>query len=56
MKFTKRFITDIEGATSIEYALIGTLISIAILAGLTSTSNNIGEKFNNTAAKVVSAG
>ena len=29
----RRFLTDKAGATSIEYALIGSLLSVAIVAG-----------------------
>ena len=39
-----RFATDECGATAIEYALIGVLISVAIVAGATI----IGSKLNGT--------
>ena len=32
----KKFISDSSGATAIEYALIATLISVAIIGGATS--------------------
>jgi len=35
MIMLKRFLTDRSGATAIEYGLIATLISIAILGGAT---------------------
>lgn len=42
----QRFLADESGATSIEYALIGTLVSLAILTGMgalaTEVQNMIG--------------
>ena len=40
------------GATSIEYALIAALISIAIVGAVTTLGNTLQSSFNSTAAKV----
>lgn len=37
----KRFLKDRSGATAIEYALIGTIISIAIISGMTGISDEV---------------
>lgn len=37
----KRFLRDKSGATAIEYALIGTIISIAIISGMTGISDEV---------------
>ena len=42
--FVKRFVKDESGATSIEYGLIGCLLSVAIITILTSS----GKKMNTT--------
>ena len=41
----KRFLRDDSGATAIEYALIATLISIAIIASVTAIGSNIKTLF-----------
>ena len=41
----KRFLRDEGGATAIEYALIATLISIVILASVTSIGSTIKTLF-----------
>lgn len=38
----RRFLSDRGGSTAIEYGLIGALIGIAILAGLTGTTSSVG--------------
>ncbi len=44
-----RFMKNRAGSTAIEYALIGTLVSIAIISGVALMAGNVGEKFNDTA-------
>lgn len=39
------FFKDESGATAIEYGLIGTLISVAIIVGATQLGTTIGGKF-----------
>jgi pilus assembly protein Flp/PilA len=40
-----RFVEDESGTTAIEYGLIGTLISVAIIAGATTLGNTLNETF-----------
>lgn len=53
MKIISRFIKDESGATAIEYGLIAALISVAIIAAVTSLGNNLGDTFNNLSNKLV---
>ncbi|TNM66450.1 Flp family type IVb pilin [Aliirhizobium smilacinae] len=53
-KIFARFREDESGATAIEYGLIAALISVAIIAGASTLGNNLGNAFNNIAAKVSS--
>lgn len=41
----KRFLCDESGATAIEYSLIGTLVSLAIIGVVTILSGNLSEIF-----------
>ena len=43
----KRFFGDESGATAIEYALIGTIISLAIISGMGSLANEVQTMFSN---------
>lgn len=43
----KSFFRAEGGATAIEYALIATLICVAIVAALTLYADNVGNMFNN---------
>lgn len=43
----KRFQADESGATAIEYALIGGLISIVIVGGATSIGSRLFDTFTN---------
>ena len=52
MEFTKRFFRDESGATAIEYGLIASLISIAIIAAVTSVGSKTGATFNKVAANM----
>lgn len=45
-----------SGVTSIEYALIASLVSIAILGGLTALSGGLQLNYQNTADRIVAAG
>lgn len=47
----KRFVADQSGATAIEYALVGVLVSIAIIPTLPT----LASKLNNTFAAVATA-
>jgi len=46
-----RFMKNRAGSTAIEYALIGTLVSIMIISGVALVAGNVGEKFNDTATQ-----
>ena len=48
----KRFIEDESGATAIEYALIGTLISLAILTGVGTLADEVRTSFLETAEEI----
>lgn len=41
----KAFLRDPRGATSIEYALIATLVAIVIVASLTTLGTNLSTRF-----------
>lgn len=49
MRFLKRFFTNEKGATAIEYGLIAALVSVAIIAALTTLGSNLSTMFNNIA-------
>ncbi len=50
-----RFHTDQSGATAIEYALIATLLSVAIIAGVTLTGEGVETLWDSIASKVATA-
>jgi len=52
MNVLKNFWKDDSGATAIEYALIATLIAMAIIASFGLMLNNIGVIMNETAGEV----
>ncbi|WHS32118.1 Flp family type IVb pilin [Brucella sp. NM4] len=43
------------GSTAIEYALIGTLVSIAIVSGVALMAGSVGEKFDSVATSFQNA-
>jgi pilus assembly protein Flp/PilA len=51
-----RFASDQSGATAIEYALIATLVSVAIVLGATALGGQLGVVFQVLADKVEAAG
>lgn len=44
----RRFLDDKRGATAIEYALIATLLSVALIGGATSIGNAINSSMDST--------
>jgi len=46
----RRFLADSSGATGSEYAIIGAMLSIAIVAGLSMLSQDVQNFFNSVAA------
>ena len=47
-----RFVRNDEGQDLIEYVLIGTLVSIAVVAGATALGTNLNTWYNNMATWV----
>lgn len=45
-KLLTRFVNDESGATAVEYALLASLIAIAIIGGATAMGGAINTKFN----------
>ena len=45
-KIVSRFVKDESGATAIEYGLIAALISVVIIAVLTTVGDNLETKFS----------
>jgi pilus assembly protein Flp/PilA len=41
----KRFLSDISGATAVEYGLIAGLIGVVIIGALTTTGTKVSGKF-----------
>ena len=44
-----KFLKDEEGLTTVEYAVAGTLVSLAIVAAFTNLSNAVGDSINSIA-------
>ncbi|MDK9698024.1 MAG: Flp family type IVb pilin [Siculibacillus sp.] len=40
---------DRDGSVSMEYGLVGTLVSVAIISALSSTTSGLGDKWNSVA-------
>ncbi len=55
MTIFSRFIKDESGATAIEYGLIASLISVAIITGATTMGSNLQTTFSTLAGKMKSA-
>jgi pilus assembly protein Flp/PilA len=47
-----RFFLDDRGVTSIEYALLGMLIAIVIIAGATALGTQLNVTFNSISTKI----
>ncbi|WP_265517546.1 Flp family type IVb pilin [Nitratireductor luteus] len=52
----KKFLSDENGATAIEYALIALLISIGIISGATALGGAISDSYTSTAKELDAAG
>lgn len=46
----QRFLSDEEGVTAIEYALIASLIAVVIIAAVTTTGKRVCETFRSVAS------
>lgn len=56
MLILRRFLKSRDGATAIEYALIGVLLSIAIIGGVTKVGSAVGTTYNNIATQALGNG
>jgi pilus assembly protein Flp/PilA len=54
-KFIQTLARDCEGPTAIEYGLIGALIAVVTIAGLTQVGTVLNVKYNTVATKVSAA-
>ena len=56
-KFTsiKRFLSDEEGVTAIEYGLIAALIAVVIIAAVSDVGQNLNTVFNTIAGNLSAA-
>jgi len=52
IELIQRFLDDDSGATAIEYGLIASLISIAIIAAVKVMGTNLSTKFNSVAGNL----
>ena len=55
MKMISRFFKDESGATAIEYAMIATLVSVGIIAGLTAFADASNTLWNYITTTVLAA-
>ena len=51
-KFISRFLHDASGATAIEYALIASIIALAIIPAVNTLGSNLNTAFQNIAANL----
>ena len=52
----RSFLKDESGATAIEYALIGSLISVAIIGGITALGTANTSMYNEVTTTITGAG
>lgn len=50
-----RFIVDDSGATAIEYGLIAAIVSVGLIASLTTLKTNLQDTYNTIGSAVKSA-
>ncbi|HEX8571098.1 MAG TPA: Flp family type IVb pilin [Caulobacteraceae bacterium] len=55
INFVKRFGRDESGATAIEYGLIAALISVTIIAAVTSLGGQLKTTFETASSKMTTA-
>ena len=51
---TRRVTSDASGSVSMEYGLVATLISVAIIGALSATGTGVADKWNAFAGTIVS--
>ncbi len=49
-KYFQAFVSNESGATAIEYALIASLIAIAIIGGVTALGTRLSQEFSEVSA------
>lgn len=52
LNLSARFLRDVEGATAIEYSVIGALIAVAIVVGASLVGVKLNDVYSGLAAKV----
>jgi len=52
IRTAKAFLSNEDGATAIEYALIGSLIAVAIIGALTTLGTNLSSTFSEVASSL----
>lgn len=52
MESLRKFRCDVQGATAIEYAIIASLIFVAIVTAVTAAGQSLGDLFQNIADEV----
>ncbi len=55
MKLIKRFLTEEDGVTAIEYALIASLIAMAIILTVTAVGQNVSALFTRVETEFTAA-
>jgi pilus assembly protein Flp/PilA len=55
MSMIRKFVKDDSGATAIEYGLIAALVSVAIIAMLTTLGTELGNTFTSVATELQGA-
>lgn len=48
----RKFLADTNGATAIEYALVGVIISLVVVAGASSIGTTLSGSYNTVAANL----
>lgn len=52
MRRLRNLLTDRSGATAIEYSIIGALVAVAIIGGVTALGNGVGNTFNTVGDRI----
>jgi pilus assembly protein Flp/PilA len=56
MRLIRKFMSDRQGATAIEYGLIAAIMSIALISGFGAFSNSLQNTFSTVESSVTNAG
>ena len=52
MRKFKKFLSNCSGSTALEYALIGSLISVAIVVGVTNVGSSLNGTYGNLETEI----